>query len=424
MRLRLDHLLNALRGDPSTILEMIDRDPMLLKRESSGLVLANASQLLYTPQLEHQLYAKGIVYRRAPYRLVSLPLIKIYNLGERNVTAGDLAALTQEEDVQLRFPRKMDGSLVQVFYADGRVWFTTRGMIDGAKVRGERDSDEARTDFDYLGTARKLAEGCYPRLFEEQKLLADRTLIFELIHPGARKVTSYGDREDLILLACFDRGRFAYLSYPELQELGSAHGLTVVDVLSPQGTTIGDQIADLLASLAGTDQEGSVLHFERGGEVIYRVKVKSPDYLYLMRLMSECTYTRTVEMIDANPHLREWPMFEAFLRQQGRDKVPEEVLGSYRQYLETYRAYLEDCERLRQGVLHVLHTLEARLGGREGKEPAAYRKAFAALAREYTYSSLLFAALDERLDLSRIRQACSTPEEVRQELGLIPIQSS
>src|SRR3954462_14927342 len=131
MELRLDRLLAHLRQHLPAVLEAIDRDPLLIHRESGGLVLANASQYLYTPQEQHQLYAKGIVYQRSPYRLVSLPLIKIYNLGERDVTVADLAELANEPNLQLRFLRKIDGSLVQVFRLDGRVWFTTRGMIEG-----------------------------------------------------------------------------------------------------------------------------------------------------------------------------------------------------------------------------------------------------------------------------------------------------
>ncbi|MGH7225662.1 MAG: hypothetical protein ACRELF_20790, partial [Gemmataceae bacterium] len=61
MELRLDRLLAKLRDNPADILEAIDHDPLLLKRESGPLVLANASQALYTPQQEHQLFAKGIV---------------------------------------------------------------------------------------------------------------------------------------------------------------------------------------------------------------------------------------------------------------------------------------------------------------------------------------------------------------------------
>src|ERR1019366_2026314 len=96
MRLRLDSLLDDLRDHPAAILAAIDADPMLLRRVSGDLVLANASKALYTPCEEHQLFAKGIVYRRDPLRLVSLPLIKIYNLGEREVTVADLAAIASE----------------------------------------------------------------------------------------------------------------------------------------------------------------------------------------------------------------------------------------------------------------------------------------------------------------------------------------
>src|SRR5579884_3894767 len=106
MELRLDRLLLQLRDNAAAILEAIDRDPLLLKRQSGPLVLANASQALYTPQHEHQLFAKGIVYRRDPYRIVSLPLVKIFNLGERNVTIADLAALRNEPNVRLHFLRK------------------------------------------------------------------------------------------------------------------------------------------------------------------------------------------------------------------------------------------------------------------------------------------------------------------------------
>ncbi len=219
MELRLDRLLAALRDRPEDILGAIDRDPMLLKKESGDLVLANASKLLFTPQEEHQLFAKGIVYRRDPYRFVSLPLIKIYNIGERDVTVAELAGLAAQERVRLRFLRKIDGSLVQAFRADGRVWLTTRGMIEGAKLRRAEAAEEGRIEFDYLGEARRLAERDLPRLLSDAAALDGRTLVFELIHPGARIITNYGDRKTLVLLAAFDHGSFAYLTYPEIVEI-------------------------------------------------------------------------------------------------------------------------------------------------------------------------------------------------------------
>jgi hypothetical protein len=418
MELRLDRLLSALRRDTAAILQAIDRDPLLLKRESSGLVLANASQELYTPQAEHQLYAKGIVYRRDPFQLVSLPLVKIYNLGERGVELGDLAGLEAEPGTRLRFLRKIDGSLVQAFRHAGRVWLTTRGMIEGARApAGSADSDtDTRADFDYLGAARRLAGERYPRLFGEEALPEGRTLVFELIHPYARKITDYGGRADLILLACFDRARWAYWTYPEVAELAAAHGLAVVDALSPPGATVAEQIDGLLAALAGTDQEGAVLAFERGGEVVYRVKVKSPDYLRLLRQTGECTYERTVAILDANPQLASWPDLEAYLRGQGSESVPEELLPFYRRHYERFAAYLADCERLRDWAARTCAEVQARLGGREGQPPAAFRKAFAALATAYPCSGLLFTAFDGRLDLPRLRKVVRTPDEARRAL--------
>jgi hypothetical protein len=421
MELRLDRLLSKLRENAAAILEAIDRDPMLLKRPSGPLVLANASQALYTPQHEHQLYAKGIIYRRDPYRVISLPLVKIYNLGEREVTVADLAALLDEPNVRLRFLRKIDGSLIQVFRHDGRVWFTTRGLIEGASSRSGRDNGEDASEFDYVGTARRLAAERYPRLLDDAALLDGRTLIFELLHPLAKKLTDYGERSDLILLGCLNNQRLSYVPYPQVADLAAEHGLTVVDALSPQGGTLAEQIGDLLTTLAGTDQEGSVVQFENDQEVIYRVKVKSPDYLRLMRAVAECTYEKLVALLDDNPHLASWQDVEAFLRGLGREAAPEEVLDFYRPHYERFSAYLADCERLCQWAIQVHAEIDQQLGGLQDQGPAAYRKRFAALATRYPHAALLFAALDGRLDRCRLRRLIRDPKQARQilsQLGL------
>src|SRR4051794_21566723 len=113
MNLRLDHLLDDLRSRGEAILRAIDGDPLLVRRQSGELVLANAGPVLFTPQEQHQLYAKGVVFRREPYELVSLPLVKIYNLGERDVSVHDIAGLAGEvlhgSHARLRFLRKFDG---------------------------------------------------------------------------------------------------------------------------------------------------------------------------------------------------------------------------------------------------------------------------------------------------------------------------
>jgi hypothetical protein len=417
VQLHLDHLLTDLRDRCEEILAAIDADELLVKRQSGDLILANASKALFTPQRQHQLYAKGIVYRRDPYRLVSLPLIKIYNLGERSVSIDDLAALNVR-GVRVRFLRKLDGCLVQAFRADGRTWFTTRGMIEGAPVpRGQAGDDvTSNSEFDYLNTVRRLAARVYPALLEEPAVLEGRTLIFELIHPEARIITNYGAREDLVLLAAFDHRRHRYAPHEEVRTLGEAYRLATVDALSPPGATLAEQVESLLASLAGTDQEGSVLSFERGDEVVYRVKVKSADYLRLTRQMALCTYDRTVALLTANPHLQTWGDLEAFLKAAGKDEMPEELLPYYREHYERYAAYVEACEQLRTWAEGVARRLEAEVGGRSALEPRLFRKAFAARATGYPHSGLIFAALDGRLDRGRVCEYATTLQEARRAL--------
>jgi hypothetical protein len=292
-------------------------------------------------------------------------------------------------------------------------------MLEGGRGRPGPDEEDHAADFDFVGTARRLAEERYPRLLSEPGLLEGRTLVFELIHPQARVVTSYGERADLILLAAFDRARFAYLGHPQVAELAAAGGLTVVDALSPAGATLAEQVQALLASLAGTDEEGAVVCFERGEEVIYRVKVKSPDYLRLMRLMTSCTYEATVAMLDANPQLRGWGELEAHLKEQGRERVPEEVLAFYREHYERFCAYLADLERLRCWAEAACREIDASLGGPAGKDAASYRKAFAARATGSPLPGLLFAQLDGRLDLARLRQSVRSPQEARAALAAV-----
>jgi hypothetical protein len=419
MELHLDRLLADLRDNPASVLGAIDADPLLLKRESGPLVLANARQALYTPQEQHQLYAKGIVYRRDPYRLVSLPLIKIYNLGERSLMAADLVQLGREAGASVRFLRKIDGSLIQVFRAEGRVWFSTRGVLEGSRWRPDEEAgEEGANHFDFVAEARALAEASYPALLQESDLLENITLLFELIHPRARNVTDYGSRADLVFLGAFDRTRYRYLPYEEILTLASAYNLNPVDALCPKGETLPEQIESLLASLAGTDQEGSVVNFELPDRVIYRVKVKSPDYLRLMQLLTSCTYDRTVEMIEAHPHWIGWDDLRAHLQELGRDSVPEEVLAFYQTHHSCYREYLGDLERLRQWGERAFAELEAELGGRAGKEPAAFRKAFAGRAVRSPLSWLLFAALDGRLDVRRVRRTVRSPREAKEALEL------
>ncbi len=417
MNLRLDHLLEALRTNGADILRAIDTDPLLVKRQSGPFVLANAGAELFSPQQPHQLFAKGIVYRREPFELVSLPLVKIYNLGEKDVSVADLAGIASEwSDARLHFLRKLDGTLLQRFQHNGRVYFTTRGMIEGGPCYGVQDEDapERIKGFDFLGTARRIAQSKYPALCEPRNEFENLTLVFEFLHPETRVITNYGAREDLVLLACFDRADWRYRTFAEVRQLAATHSLTPVDELIPTGQTLGEQIEGLLASIAGTDQEGTVITIEHGHRVVYRVKVKSPDYLRVLKLVVTCTYARTVEMIESHPEWSCWPDMEAHLRSLGREQVPEEVLDFYREHYNVYAEYLANCERLGIWAATVASEVRSQAQAEAGEgNDRLLRKCFAARAVKLPLKALLFAAFDGQLDLESVRQFARTPEEAK-----------
>jgi hypothetical protein len=66
--------------------------------------------------------------------------------------------------------------------------------------------------------------------------------------------------------------------------------------------------------------------------------------------------------------------------------------------------------------------IDAEIGGKEGRTPAEHRKAFASRAVASPYSGLLFAALDGRLDLARMRSAVRTDTEAREALRALGLE--
>jgi hypothetical protein len=339
-------------------------------------------------------------------------------MGEREVSVADLAGIAAGDgNARLHFLHKLDGTLLQRFQHEGRVYFTTRGMIEGGPSYGTYDEDApARAaNFDFLGTARRIAQTKYPALVEARPEFENVTLVFEFIHPETRVITNYGTREDLVLLACFDRAEYRYRTFTELKALATAHALSHVDEFSPPGQTLGDQIESLLASIAGSDQEGTVITIEHGHRVVYRVKVKSPDYLRVLKLVVTCTYARVVEMIDSHPEWKGWPDMESHLRSLGREQVPEEVLGFYREHFDAFAAYIADCERLRAWASELAARVRVGAEAEAGVDnDRLLRKCFAARAVKLPHKALLFAAFDERLDVATVREFARTPDEAKE----------
>ena len=430
MELRVDRLLDELKRDPAAVLGRIEADPLLLHRRVGSLTLSNSSKLLFAPQESHHLYAKGIVYDAATLRLVSLPLLKIYNLGEKNITVDDLIALSEPvagRRTSLHFLRKFDGTMIQRFQYGGRVWFSTRGMLEGGPIADEPQDDdtpERLGHFDYVGEARRFAGIRYPQLLECRAEWDGLTFVFEFIHPETKVITDYGTREDLILLTLFDRVEFRYRTFDELRTFAEKFHLTAVDALSPEGHSLPEQIDSLMASLKETDEEGTVLVLERDRRVVYRVKLKSPRYLTLLRMMLSCSYRNTVEMLDTFAEVPTWPEFEIYLQAKGSDIVPEELLAMYREHYESFAAYVALAHAVLQSVRVRFEVVRAEVERTAPPGDAkAFRRGFAFAVMPLPMRALYFTALDDKLTLDRVRSVLDTPEKLRMaadEMGVGP----
>jgi hypothetical protein len=364
-------LLGRLKDEEAAVLAAIDADPLLKKRERpDGLVIANASGALFEPQVEHQLYAKGLVYVREPYRVVSLPLVKMYNHGSRPYNEETTAAVEVEEGVRLVFPEKVDGTMIQCFAWEGECYFTTRSILEGTG----RD-DEELTPF--VEVARGIMASQHPALLDAA-VIDGLTLIFEMIHPISRQVTFYGTQEELVLLSVFERGPMRYWTMAQVEAFAGKHGLRVPEVLLSDAD-LRDGIEQIRAKLEADERipEGTIVCFEKDGQLVHRVKVKTQAYLERFSMKLNCSLKQTVDMLWGHPELHEWERFLAHLIESKLSE--EEVEAMYRGFFDEYMAWQASVE----AELEALRVRVAAWEAERGAKPAdaegqrVYLKTFA-----------------------------------------------
>lgn len=314
----------------------------ILVRENGSLRLLNAERTLmyegYRPEQEH---LKGLICQlsKDEIKVVAPCFSKFYNLGEKPANDQKFYQLLQREDVIVHFPEKVDGTNIR-FYVNPdnkEIAAATRGMIDGGKDDDEEGfGDSANIHFGK--EALTIAKEQFPRVLDK-KLLARFTPIFELIHPENRIVTNYGDRKDLVLLSVFDKEQGCReLTRRELEEFAKEYGLNVVETFKVDSNNWDNALQQLYKIWKGTDREGTVVTIELDNEVIFRIKVKSPEYLQLMRVMKFCTLKRTEELADQWGALS-WKIFKEKLHKEHPD-LPEEIIMSYEDHFRIYERYV------------------------------------------------------------------------------------
>lgn len=362
MNLDLDYLLSKLRSNPEEILAAIDEDPQLVKRENSvGLVISNATKGLMTPNKEHQLFAKGIVFTRNPYKLVSLPLIKMYNHEEDgkefvDETTMKLLAL----GVPTIMPFKEDGFLAQAFEYEGQVYYTTRSILDGVQYGG---------DFEplYIDMIKELAAGT---CLEDPGTLRGLTVVCEAIHPRSEEsgVTKYGDRKDLVVISIFDHSEHIYWSTERVNTWAKGKGLTHPEILAYDWKDFEKTLEDL--SLREDIPEGGVVCFEKEGRIIHRVKMKTQAWFHVTMLTWQCNIRTVSNHLWSNPELHDWDTYLKFL--WDNELLVEEIIDRYRAFFDEYHTWINRVDTKVEEVTKLVQEVSKEINS--PKEMATYAK--------------------------------------------------
>jgi hypothetical protein len=318
-----------------------------VREGNGGLKLFNAGpMLIYEGYQPEQEYLKGLICHESPegLKIVAPCFRKFYNLGEKPDNDQRFYQLIQDPDVVVNFPEKIDGTNIR-FYVHpktGEIKAATRGMIDGGKDPDEEGFGEA-ANIHFGQESLKIAQEQFPQVLDKD-LLERFTPIFELIHPENRIVTNYGQRRDLILLAVFDKQkRCRELTRRELMEFSEKYGLHLVDTLHVSSSNWDEALKELQQQWEGTDKEGVVVTVEQGGEVVFRIKVKSKEYLELMRAMKSCTLNKTMELI-AELKATSWEELKSKIHERFPN-LPEEVMMGYEAHYQTIESYNNEIAR-------------------------------------------------------------------------------
>ncbi len=203
------------------------------------------------------LNSRGIILNKKTGEVVALPFRKFFNVNQTEDT--------QEKDLPwkdgFRIFRKEDGWLGILYRYNGQYRIATRGSF---KSTGAIWATEFLKRYDLEG------------------LPDEVTLLYELICPETKIVVNYGDTEDLILLAAYNRFTGEEYPWEQVEEWSKKFGFTLAESYTQDwlGYCRGQ-----IKTVPGDELEGYVIRFNNG----LRVKIKSEDYFRLSHLLSGLT---------------------------------------------------------------------------------------------------------------------------------------
>lgn len=197
---------------------------------------------------------RGIAFDKATHQIISRPLHKFFNLGER--------LETREEQIDFTAPHqiveKLDGSMIRTInLGSGKYRLGTRaGVTDIAMMAEEFVAGKNPDTYD---------------TFIHNMLMQNQTAIFEFCSRKNRVVIDHPE-DRLVLLAVRDNVTGFYMQYDGLEALADLFSLEVAEKMLNEKSSLSD-LAQTVTGLVG--QEGVIVQFNNG----FRIKIKAEDYL-------------------------------------------------------------------------------------------------------------------------------------------------
>ena len=224
--------------------------------------------------------ARGIIFDRATGDIVARPFSKFFNLGEMPETQPEVlptGSFLVEE--------KLDGSLGVIFHHEGKWQIATKGSLNSEQAQYAQKHLMPRYNF--------------------EEALPGFTILVEIIYPENRIVVDYGTSAELVLLTSINN---------ETGEEGDPITRGVfADNLGMREVPV-HCFNNILELPFRENHEGYVI---RWTDCNTRVKVKSPRYVQVHRLLSYKSPRRILEAMQDGTY------------EEIREQLPHEIAGDF-----------------------------------------------------------------------------------------------
>lgn len=249
--------------DAAVLSDAIARGLVSVRAEGSLRILNYTPRAIYERVWNQAtLTCRGLIVDDTD-RVVARPFPKFFGPTEPDappVPEGRPMAITE----------KLDGSLgIAYHHPDGGIRVATRGSLS---------SDQAVE-----------ATGIWHEKYADVQFGHGSTPLFEIIYPGNRIVTDYGDMRDLVLLAVIDLRTGADLPTETIDWPGPHAQRHEFASLA--------ELVDHVSTTQESAREGYVVHFDTGPDRPHvRLKLKFPGYVATHRMLTGLTALRVWEI--------------------------------------------------------------------------------------------------------------------------------